>query len=433
MRFNDLISSNQLYAILGKGIEGVKVIGINVLIARMYGPELFGKFSFILAVLSVIAVLAEFRLQSVLIREYSKKEIELGVLIGSGLVINLFFAITGGGLVYIYTFIEPDPVVVSGALIYSISFFYKIPRLFRAFFISIERNIWITKCEILASLLTIVGVTYLAFEKADFLLIVFARSLDFFLMSGLLLVSYILFSRKRNKIRFDFKVSKFLVVSSAPLVLSGAAMLLFQRIDIVLIRYYMGDYQAGLYSSITNIMTLFSLLPIVLSESLAPKVFKSIGTDDFDEISKKFSWIIISVGAVLSLLMILFAYPLVLILYGEVYLSAVPALLIMSVSPLLISLGCVAGQLIVAQHTQKNTYIKSIAGCIITILANFLLIPLFGLMGAAVSSVLGLLVANFFAHYFMPVYKNIFHTQMHGLKLTFLKDLKLPRKLIKNV
>ena len=93
MRFNDLISSNQLYAILGKGIEGVKVIGINVLIARMYGPELFGKFSFILAVLSVIAVLAEFRLQSVLIREYSKKEIELGVLIGSGLVINLFFAI----------------------------------------------------------------------------------------------------------------------------------------------------------------------------------------------------------------------------------------------------------------------------------------------------------------------------------------------------
>jgi O-antigen/teichoic acid export membrane protein len=416
MNFKDLTSSNQLYALLAKGIEGLKVIVINAFVARYYGPELFGKYTFIISILSVIAIIAEFRLQSVLIKEYSRNDFELKVLLGSGLLVNIFFAVVGFTLVYLYTVIEDDPIVASGMLIYGLSFFYKIPRLLRGFFVSIEKNIIIAKCEILSSLLTISLLFFFIYNEFAIEYVLLGRSLDFLFISTLFIIFFYNYRQNEFKIKASLNVSKHLVVKSAPLVLSGAAMLLFQRVDIILIREYMGDYQAGLYGSAANIMTLFSLVPLVLSESLAPKIFKKIGSECFDEMRFKFSVMVISVGGGLSLIMCVFSYPLIYMFYGESYLSSWPTLLVLSVSPLLIALGSVAGQLIVADNSQNWAYIKSIIGCAATIVSNLILIPVMGLKGAAISTLLGLVIANFLAHYFIPVYRNIFFIQCQSLK-----------------
>jgi O-antigen/teichoic acid export membrane protein len=416
MNFKDLISSNQLYALLAKGIEGLKIIVINAFVARYYGPELFGKYTFIISILSVIAIIAEFRLQSVLIKEYSRNDFELKVLLGSGLLVNIFFAVVGFTLVYLYTVIEDDPIVATGMLIYGLSFFYKIPRLLRGFFVSIEKNIIIAKCEILSSFLTISLLCFFIYNDFSIEYILLGRSIDFLFISILFIIFFYSYRQSEFKISASFKVSKYLILKSAPLVLSGAAMILFQRVDIILIREYMGDYQAGLYGSAANIMTLFSLVPLVLSESLAPKIFKEIGSEYFDEMRFKFSVMVISVGGGLSLLMCIFSYPLIYMFYGESYLSSWSTLLVLSLSPLLIALGSVAGQLIVADNSQNWAYIKSIIGCAATIISNLILIPVMGLKGAAISTLVGLVIANFLAHYFIPAYRNIFFIQCRSLK-----------------
>lgn len=420
MNYRDLVSSNQLFALLAKGIEGLKVIAINAFVARYYGPELFGKYTFIISILSVIAIVAEFRLQSVLIKEYSKSDFELKVLLGSGLLVNTFFAVVGFSLVYLYTIIEDDPIVATGMLIYGLSFFYKIPRLLRGFFISIERNVIIAKCELISSFLTISLLCFFIYNEFAIEYVLLGRSLDFLFISVLFIICFYTYRQNEFKIDASLKVSKYLTLKSAPLVLSGAAMLLFQRVDIILIREYMGDYQAGLYGSAANIMTLFSLVPLVLSESLAPKIFKEIGAECFDEMRFKFSFIVISVGGGLSLLMCLFSYPLIYLFYGESYLSSWSTLLVLSLSPLLIALGSVAGQLIVADNSQNWAYIKSIVGCAATIISNLILIPVIGLMGAAISTLIGLIIANFLAHYFIPTYRNIFFIQCRSLKALFI-------------
>jgi len=417
MNFRDLTSSNQLYALLAKGFEGLKVIVINAFVARYYGPELFGKYTFIISILSVIAIIAEFRLQSVLIKEYSRNDFELKVLLGSGLLVNIFFAVVGFTLVYLYTVIEDDPIVATGMLIYALSFFYKIPRLLRGFFVSIEKNIIIAKCEILSSFLTISLLLFFIYNEFAIEYVLLGRSLDFLFISTLFIIFFYSYRQNEFRIKASLNVSKYLVLKSAPLVLSGAAMLLFQRVDIILIREFMGDYQAGLYGSAANIMTLFSLVPLVLSESLAPKIFKEIGSECFDEMRFKFSVMVISVGGGLSLLMCIFSYPLIYMFYGESYLSSWSTLLVLSLSPLLIALGSVAGQLIVADNSQNWAYIKSIIGCVATIISNLMLIPVMGLKGAAISTLVGLVIANFLAHYFIPAYRNIFFIQCRSLKV----------------
>jgi O-antigen/teichoic acid export membrane protein len=416
MNFKDLLSSNQIFAILAKAIEGIKVIGINALVARFYGPELFGQFTFVISIVSIIAVIAEFRLQSLLIKEYSKKDIELRILLGSSLVINIFFAFIGFALVFIYSTYENNPIVATGLLIYALSFFYKVPRLFRGFFISIEKNVLIAKCEVLSSCLTAVLIFIVVFNHYSIEYVLLTRSLDFLFISLFFIFYFYKSQDMLGKIEIKLDVIKHLVFKSAPLVLSGAAMILFQRIDIILVREYLGDYEAGLYGSAANIMVLFSLVPLVLSESLAPKMFKGMDSENYQEIRVKFSFIIISVGILLSLSMSVFSYPFIYLIYGEDYLVAFNTFLLLSVSPLLIALGSVAGQLIVADNTQNWSYIKSIIGCVATVFSNVLLIPLIGIEGAAISTVIGLFIANFAAHYFIPVYRKIFYIQCQSFK-----------------
>ena len=424
MNFKDIFLSNQIYAFLGKGIEGIKIISINVIVARFYGPELFGKFAFVIAVISIVAVIAEFRLQGVLIREYSKKNIELPVLLGSSLVLNIFFAIIGFALVYWYTYIESDPVVALGVLIYGLSFFYKIPRLLRGFFISIEKNIFIAKCEIISSLITAFVLFFIVYNQYSIEYVLLGRSFDFFIVSILFIVFFYAYGERLSNIKVDLGVVKYLFFRSAPLVLSGAAMILFQRVDVILVRNFLGDYQAGLYGSAANIMILFSLIPLVLSESLAPRIFKEIDSKKSKELRFKFSYILISIGLLLSLAMSVLSYPLIYILYGEKYLVTWNVLLILSLSPLLISLGSVAGQLIVADNTQNWAYVKSIVGCAITIILNLVLIPILGIEGAALSTLAGLFIANFAAHYFIPIYRGIFYIQCQSFNAFFINLYK---------
>ena len=46
MKFRDLFQSNQLFALIAKAIEATKVIGLNVIVGRIYGPETLGVYGY---------------------------------------------------------------------------------------------------------------------------------------------------------------------------------------------------------------------------------------------------------------------------------------------------------------------------------------------------------------------------------------------------
>ncbi|AOE83350.1 flippase [Pseudomonas sp. TCU-HL1] len=417
MNLNDLISKNQIFALTAKALEGSKVIITNLLIARFFEPDDFGRYSFILGITSLLAVIAEFRLQNVLVKEITCDSEPPSRLLGSALVANLIFAVIGILLVLAYSAYESDKTVAIGLAIYSISFLYKIPRTFRAQFLAEEKNILIAKCEIAASMATLsITLAFIAYEFS-LLWIVFARSIDF-LAIGILLTYY----HKKNtplKISYKSSTAKRLINLSAPLVFSGAAMILFQRLDIILVRHYLGDFSAGIYSSATTLMLMFSITPIVVSETLAPKMFKNINLENYPSVKQKFSDIIVTTGMAMSALMFTTAYFATTLIFGESYQDAKIPALILSITPLLTALGAASGQIIVADGNQNRAFIKSVVACIINTILNIALIPKYGIHGAAMSTVIGLFIANYAAHFFMDIYKYLFIIQSKSLFLPY--------------
>lgn len=208
-------------------------------------------------------------------------------------------------------------------------------------------------------------------------------------------------------------------------------MILFQRADLIIIKTTLGEYATGLYSSATTLMLLFSLAPMVISESLAPKIFRNEKLINSDEARQKFSDIIISIGLAMSALMFVCVGWGLPYLYGSEYQEAIYSAYILSACPALISLGAASGQLIVADDKQGKTFIKSLGACLINLIMNFLLIPILGIEGAAISTVCGLALANYMAHGVMPTYHYIFKIQNNSLVNLMLKGLRFSRS--KNV
>ncbi len=414
MHLKDFLAPNQLFALLAKGMDGLKIIAINILIARFYGPEVYGKFAYVLGVVSLVAIIAEFRLQSILTRELSLSDRGgLPRLLGAALYINIMFAILGSTLFLIYGVFETDTEVALAALICSLGYFFKITRFFRAWFISRERNVYVAISEFIASCLTVSIILVAVLDDVNWEYLPILRSLDYLIVSVLFIFFFFKkFDISLSEIRFDLGVAKSLVVKSSPLVLSGVAMLLFQRMDVLMIRGMMGDESVGFYSAASNFMMLFSLAPMVLSESLGPKLFKGSQNKDLSgRIKKKFVWGIMLLGLILSICMYLLGVILIPVLYGEEYRGSLSAHLYLSFCPFMVAAGAAAGQLIVSDKTQNKAYIKSVFACGVNFLMNLLLIPVYGIAGAAIATLVGFLVANFIGHWFVSDYRYIFMMQ----------------------
>jgi O-antigen/teichoic acid export membrane protein len=418
MRFSNVYEVNSFFALIAKVLEGAKVLIISVLIARYYGPEDLGRFSFVLGFISIVAVFAEFRLQSVLTKEISEKTYSSGLLLGSAISINLFFSIMGLLIIGIYAFFESDDVVKLCMLIYSASFFFKVPRCYRAFFIANEKNKIIAICEIWSSLFMLFALSFCVYRSVDLYLLVLVRSLDFLVFG---FFSHILFLRDVSKekfvYQFDMSLAKRLIRLSAPFVLSGFAMILFQRVDLILVRQIIGDYSAGIYSASLNITLIFSIIPLVVSESIAPKMYRAKKNQNLYGVARQgFVSIVTVVGFLMSIIMFIIGGFLLDGLYGSEYSDGFNAIKILSLCPILIALGAAAGQVIVSDECQQGVFGKSVIALVVTIVLNFVLIPIIGIEGAAVSTVTGLLLANFLLHFFIRDYKYLFKIQCLSLK-----------------
>ena len=68
MQYKRLFANNHLFALLAKLLEGGKSVLIAFAVISLYSSQEFGTYSLAIAIGSIFAILAEFRLMGILIR-----------------------------------------------------------------------------------------------------------------------------------------------------------------------------------------------------------------------------------------------------------------------------------------------------------------------------------------------------------------------------
>ena len=89
------------------------------------------------------------------------------------------------------------------------------------------------------------------------------------------------------------------------------------------------------------------------------------------------------------------------------------------------------GAMIISEGIQKLVALRNLIGCVISIILNVLLIPILGIMGAAISSVITAIFTGYLSHAIIPVYRGVFAVQSHSLLFGW-KDIVNIKSLLKN-
>ena len=138
----------------------------------------------------------------------------------------------------------------------------------------------------------------------------------------------------------------------------------------------------------------------------------------FERLQKLYDFVTL-IALSLVVFLLLFSHQLIFFLYGTEFLSAGGVLQILSLFIVFGFFGTVNGKFLIAENLTKISLIKVILGAIVNIILNIILIPEFGVYGAAWATVASVFVSG--------VLSNLFFKETRIVFFMFLKSLNIFR------
>lgn len=407
------IIKNLFWAILGKVVNVLGALFVGILVARYLGPSQYGLMNYVISYVTIFMVLSAFGLDNIEIRELSRKKGRENEILGTTFTLRIIFSLITL-LLEIVTLIiyKADSYTTLLIIIYSISIFMSSFNVIRNYFTSIVQNEFIVKTEISRTVIGALIKIILLWHKAPLILFIIAAGFDTILVAS----GYVIGYRKVGTImewRYNKSLVPFLLKESFPLLLSGAAIIIYQKIDQVMIGNMLDNKSVGFFATAGKFVDVVLYIPMVLAQTLTPLLVRVKETDliSYNIKKQQFLDIILWVSIILSLLTSLLAYYIIKFTFGSYYLAAVPILQIMVWKTVGMALSVSSGQLMIMEHIQKMSVIRNIVGCALCVILNYLLIPVLGIIGSAWVTIITVIVSGYIVNAFIPAYREIFKSQ----------------------
>lgn len=412
------VIKNVAWAMLGKLVNMLGVLLVGILVARYLGPEQYGLMNYVISYVTLFTVIATFGLENIEIREMSKAPDRKNFVMGTCFGIRLFFAVVSYLLIGITLLVtDVDSFTATMILLYASVLFTSCFGVIRNYFSSIIKNEYIVKSEIARTVIGAIIKIVLLWAKAPLEWFIIATAFDTVLVSSGYILSYTKCAGSMRDWRFEKASVKFYITQAFPLVLSGATVIIYQRIDQVMIGNMLNNEEVGYFATAGKFLDLVLFLPTVISQTVVPILVKcrEQNPEEYEQKAKQFVSIVVWISVFLSLAVSLSAYWLIYLTYGVKYLSAVPVLQILAWKTIGMGLSSSGGQLIIIEKNQKWAVIRNLAGCVTCVALNYLLIPRMGIIGSAWVTIITVLVSGCFANILIPPYRHIFKIEMYAV------------------
>jgi len=173
--------------------------------------------------------------------------------------------------------------------------------------------------------------------------------------------------------RWSLALAKKLLKESWPLILSGITILIYLKIDQIMLGLMINTTAVGLYSSAARVSELWYFIPTAIVSSVAPSIYKAKkdGNDSlyYRRITKLFK--ILNIIAIsIALPMTFLSKPLILLLYGQEFIEAGTILAIHIWASLFVFMGVATSPWFIAEGLTNLSFRRTFLGA----LANVLLI-----------------------------------------------------------
>ena len=189
-------------------------------------------------------------------------------------------------------------------------------------------------------------------------------------------------------LQFDSQRLREMLVFSAPLVLSSAAVYLTTYADRWLVRYWLGLESLGLYGAAFRIASVTGLVVFSLQMAITPIVYQNHRDPQTPLLLRTLLTCLLAAILPAVGLLAAFSKELVVLIAGSNFEAAAPAAGWLSLGVVLMSLYVFAPGMGLAKRTKRIALVNgAVSGCNVTL--GLALVPTLGIMGAALAYVAG--------------------------------------------
>jgi O-antigen/teichoic acid export membrane protein len=185
--------------------------------------------------------------------------------------------------------------------------------------------------------------------------------------------------------RWDAATARAMLRESWPLMLAGLSVTVYMRIDQLILAALTNERELGLYSAIIPFSQAWYMIPMTLCASALPRISvlqlenPSLYRHRLQQLYSLMAWSGIGAAVVTAL----FAPWLVGTLLGATYEDAVEVLRWHAMCNIFVFLGVAQSVAIVSDRTPRLSLLKTFAGAAASVVLNLLLVPRWGVVGAA--------------------------------------------------
>lgn len=385
------ITANFLSLISSQIISRAIQLVIFVYLARFLGKESFGVFNFGLAFAFLFVIIADFGLSTLITREISRDKKSASKYLSNSITIKLLLSVIAFVSAYLFLNLAgySEEVKTIAYIMLSFILLQSFTELHYAIFRAFERMHYDAFIKILRAL-TLIGMIFYLIGNGYGLL---AISLAFLATEIIVLATsfFITYTRFiKISFEFDYGFSKTLLKKSSLFCLSLVFSSLYMYIDIVMLSKMRSTAEVGIYSAAANIVIALIFIPLMYGNSIYPVLSRFyINSKKSLKIAyeKSFKYMLI-IGLPVAAGIWILSDKIISLLYGKEYASSAIVLTILSGYLFLKFINPVTGFALMSINKQRSRLFAQGSAAIINIILNFILIPLYGFVGAAIATLL---------------------------------------------
>ena len=399
MRFPALLFGNRLLRnifTLSLGELGARVMQVIaiIILARRLGSESFGYFILATTITTYLLLFVQLGLDIIAVRYVSQQQFGLSDLVASilGLRLTVATIVTVGLFIYVFIFGTDDPInrllLIMSGLYFTNALSLRWPLLAREMMTPLALASFISQfCFFLGALLVLndsqAAFAALAQVAGEVLAALYV---------------WLAFNARCGHVRpsIDILLMRRLLSETWPIFLSLLLGTMMYNFDIIALKLMNKTAEIGVYAATYRCITVFSPFLLVMQSSIYPEFSRA--WPDFSRIRRTAINLSLTSSVVLGgagLLLCAFASPLLVLLYGEEFGSGARYLQVLSWILPIQGLRTISRQIVFAWRQQRVDTVNLAVAVTTNVVFDILLIPDYGALGCAVSSLAAELVFLF--------------------------------------
>jgi len=373
-----------------RALHMVVGLAISISVTRYLGPERFGLLSYASAFVALFSSIGQLGLDTVVVRNIVRDPSCRDEALGSAFLLKLLGGVAALVVILVSIVIlrPSDPATQMLVGITSLGLLFQTFTTIDFWFQSQVRSKYSVYARSAAYLLVSAAKVVLILLHAPLTAFAWAGVADVLLGSVGLVIAYRISGLRLSSWRPNWSMARQLLHDSWPLMFSDILVLIYMRVDKVILGQLAGEKELGIYSVATLVAEMLYFIPAQIVSSVFPSMVEARGASEefFHKRLQQLYNLMVFLGYAVAVPVTFLAGWLIPLLFGAGYARSAPMLIGLVWTGVFINLMIARSSYLTTMNWTRLHFVIDFLGCVLNVTLNFILIPRYGGMGAVAAS-----------------------------------------------